>query len=206
MLRFRVLNLAASAALTAFNAALGIWPMVAVNAALCVIDAWFLVGMLRTRRLGSAFDWLPVEPGDALLARFLTLHGHDAAQFYPAAADLPAAIGTAGPDRTLCALVLHGDTTVGLVVALRVDPADGPATGTEHAGGSWQLVVDYVIPGYRDYTAGPMIYSPTGPFAARGATRVVAGPELTAVRTYLGRAGFADDAQGSVRELSPLPS
>ena len=35
LLRFRVLNLFACVVLTGFNAALSIWPMVAMNLALC---------------------------------------------------------------------------------------------------------------------------------------------------------------------------
>ena len=42
MLRFRVLNLFACVVLTGFNAALEIWPMVAMNVALCLINLWHI--------------------------------------------------------------------------------------------------------------------------------------------------------------------
>jgi hypothetical protein len=182
MLRLRVLNLAASLALVAFNTIIGVWPMVAMNAALCVINAWFAVSLVRQRNRGSAFEWVGASPDDPFVSRFLAHHGADVAEFFPVARDLPAALATVGEPDTLCVLVLHGDVTVGLVVATADDPAPD---------GTWRLLVDYVIPGYRDYTAGSFIYSPAGPFAARGAGRVVAGPELGSVRTYLGHAGFA---------------
>ncbi|HEX5334145.1 MAG TPA: hypothetical protein VFW79_16050 [Cellulomonas sp.] len=194
MLRLRVLNLAASLALVAFNAIIGVWPMVAMNAALCVINAWFAVSLVRQRRRGSAFEWVGAGPGDPFVSRFLAHHGDDVAEFFPVARDLPATLATVGAANTLCALVLHGDVTVGLVAAVADDGA--PA-------GTWRLLVDYVIPGYRDYTAGSFLYSPAGPFAARGAQRVVTGPELASVSTYLGHAGFAPTDGGWARALQP---
>jgi hypothetical protein len=194
MLRLRVLNLAASLALVAFNAIIGVWPMVAMNAALCLINAWFAVSLVRQRRRGSAFEWVGAGPDDPFVGRFLAHHGEDVAEFFPMARDLPAALSAVSAPDTLCALVLHGDVTVGLVVATSADGAPG---------GTWRLLVDYVIPGYRDYTAGSFLYSPAGPFAARGAGRVVAGPELASVHTYLGHAGFAPADGGWARALQP---
>ncbi|MDJ0016002.1 hypothetical protein ACQR36_22510 [Rhodococcus erythropolis] len=40
VLRFRVLNIAACVVLAIFNGALEIWPMVAMNVALCLINLW----------------------------------------------------------------------------------------------------------------------------------------------------------------------
>ena len=195
MLRLRVLNLAASAALVVFNAIIGVWPMVAMNVALCLINAWFTVTLLRQRRRGRAFEWVSVTPGDPFVTRFLSHHGEDVAHFFPAASDLPAVLAAAGPADILCSLVLHGDVTVGIVVAVAADH--------ESPDGTWRLVVDYVIPDYRDYTAGSFIYSPAGPFAAREAHRVLAGRELATVHTYLGRAGFVATDGGWVRALQP---
>lgn len=182
MLRLRVLNLAASFALLVFNALIAVWPMVAMNVALCAINAWFIVVLLRARHAGRAFAWAPVGADDTVLAHFLARHGADIARFCPQA-DLP------GPSGALRALVLHDDVAAGLVVATPEGP-DG-----------WRLHVDYVTPEYRDYTAGAFLYSPEGPFAASGARRVVAGPELAGLQQYLGRAGFARTAEGTWQRL-----
>jgi hypothetical protein len=206
MLRLRVLNLAASAALVVFNAVIGVWPMVAMNVALCLINAWFMIGLLRQRQGGTAFEWVDAAPDGPFVGRFLARHRADVAHFFPAALNLRAALEPAGAATTLdlatalCALVLHGDVTVGLVVAVAGAHGAHPQ-GT--ANGTWRLLVDYVIPGYRDYTAGSLIYSGAGPFIARGADRVVAGPELATVQTYLGHAGFVRADEGWVRALRP---
>lgn len=192
MLRFRVLNLAASGALVVFNALIGVWPMVAMNVALCAINAWFVVSLLRRRSTGTAFEWVAAAPDDPFVARFLAQHGQDVERFWPAARALRTL--DVAPPNVLCALVLHGDVTVGLVVAVRERDAAG--------GDSWELLVDYVVPGYRDYTAGSLIYSPVGPFAARGAQRVVStGVVAPSVRPYLHRAGFGLDGERWARAL-----
>lgn len=200
MLRLRVLNLAASAALVVFNAIIAVWPMVAMNVALCGINAWFMLTLLRQRRSGGAFEWVAATPDDPFVARFLARHGEDVAHFFPAALEHPAALDhpalrSVHAADSLCALVLHGDVTAGLVVAA--------AGALDAPDGTWRLLVDYVIPGYRDYTAGSLIYSPAGPFAARGAERVVAGPELDTVRTYLAHAGFVAAGGGWARTVRP---
>lgn len=190
MLRFRVLNLAASGALVVFNALVGVWPMVAMNVALCAINTWFIVSLVRRRSSGTAFEWVAAAPDDPFVTRFLGQHGDDVARFWPAARTLPT-LDVARPN-VLCALVLHGDVTVGLVVAVR--ERDAAAT--------WELLVDYVVPGYRDYTAGSLIYSPAGPFVAREARRVVStGVVAASVRPYLHRAGFTLDGDRWARAL-----
>jgi len=50
MPRLRVLNLVAALILIAFNAALQVWPMVGMNAAVAAIDVYFLVRLTRQSR------------------------------------------------------------------------------------------------------------------------------------------------------------
>src|SRR5690242_1894725 len=83
VLRFRVLNLAASAVLAGFNAALSIWPMVAMNIALCGINVWHIRGLVATRHDESTYDVLEVAPTDAYLQHVLRVHGADILKFQP---------------------------------------------------------------------------------------------------------------------------
>lgn len=48
VLRFRTLNLVGCVVLLAFNAILGIWPMVGTTAVLGVINVWFIVQLVAT--------------------------------------------------------------------------------------------------------------------------------------------------------------
>lgn len=47
MMRLRTMNLIASLVLTAYNAALGVWPMVGMNAAVAIIDLYYIVRLTR---------------------------------------------------------------------------------------------------------------------------------------------------------------
>lgn len=50
MMRLRVLNLVAALALVLYNAMVETWPMVAMNAAVAIIDIWF-IAKLRNQRI-----------------------------------------------------------------------------------------------------------------------------------------------------------
>ena len=83
VLRFRALNLVACVILLVFNAILGIWPMVAMNAVLSAINVWFLVKLLRDRHDEAAFEVLEVRPDDAYLRYVLRRNAADIAKFQP---------------------------------------------------------------------------------------------------------------------------
>ena len=77
VLRFRVLNLAACVVLTGFNASLGIWPMVAMNVALAVINLWHIRALVSTRDDEATFEVLEVGPTDAYLRHVLRVNQQD---------------------------------------------------------------------------------------------------------------------------------
>ena len=55
VLRFRLLNLAASVILVIFNALLAVWPMVGMNVATSAINISFIARMLRDRHSETAY-------------------------------------------------------------------------------------------------------------------------------------------------------
>src|SRR4051794_11357286 len=126
VLRFRVLNLVASAILAAFNAALGIWPMVAMNAALCLINLWYIRILVGTRHDEAAYQVLEVGPQDAYLRHVLEVHGPDILRHQPDFGWDGAVPGS------VAFLVQKADETVGVVLVR--DAGDGVA----------RIVLDYV--------------------------------------------------------------
>ena len=134
VLRFRALNLVACLVLIGFNAALQIWPMVAMNVALAGINLYFLVGLVRDRHDERAFEVLEVAPSDRYLRHVLAVHAGDIDRFQPGLTWEPT------DPRAGSFLVLHGNETVG-VVLLR-DLGDGTA----------QVLLDYVTPRFRDFS------------------------------------------------------
>ena len=63
--------------LVAFNALLGVWPMVAMNLATSAINVWFIARMLRERHDEAAFRVLAVRSDNEYLAYVLSVHRAD---------------------------------------------------------------------------------------------------------------------------------
>jgi len=174
LLRFRVLNLLACIVLTGFNAALEIWPMVAMNIALSLINAWHIRKLVASRHDEAAWAVLEVGPDDEYLRHVMRTHGADILKFQP---DL--LWDGAAPGRTAF-LVQRGDETVGMV--LMRDDGDGVA----------RVELDYVTPRYRDFSPGEFVWRRSNVLRGRGFTRVVTPVHM--VDAYYARLGFRRDA------------
>lgn len=184
VMRLRVLNSAASAVLVGYNAALGVWPMVAMNVVLVLINLTVIARMLRDRHDARAYDVVRVGVDEPFLARLLERHAADVATFNPPPAEL---LGQAEH----AFLVTSGDAVVGVVLAR---PGAEPD--------EQQVVLDYVLPPYRDFTPGEFVFRPDGPFAQMGARRVVASPAMAASERYLAAVGFVPDGDRRVLRLA----
>ncbi len=180
VLRFRVLNLAASLSLVLFNALVGVWPMVGMNIATSLINLWFILALLRDRHDESAFDVLQVLPEEAYLQHFLGLHAADISRFHPTYAGVE-------PD-DLAFQILRGDETVGVVVVRR----DGDEA---------RVQLDYVTPRYRDFSPGEFVWRRAPRLRERGFRRVVTPPGM--VGAYYERLdlGFRREGDSYVLEL-----
>lgn len=176
VLRLRALNLLACLVLTWFNAALGIWPMVAMNLALVAINVWHLRALLGSRHDDSAYEVLEVAPVDAYLQHVLRVHRSDILRHQP---DLE--VTTDDPHRSAF-LVQRGDETVGVVLVR--DAGDGVA----------QVDLDYVTPRYRDFTPGEFVWRHSEVFRERGFSRVLTPARMVA--PYYERLGFTPAEEG----------
>ncbi len=178
LLRFRVLNLFACVVLTGFNAALAIWPMVAMNIALCVINLWHIRKLVATRHDEAAYEVLEVGADDEYLRHVMRVHGADILKFQP---DL--VWDGAAPGRAAF-LIERGDETVGLV--LLKDDGNGVA----------RVQLDYVTPKFRDFSPGEFVWRRSDTLRGHGFTRVVTPAGM--VDAYYERLGFVrDESSGS---------
>jgi hypothetical protein len=180
VLRFRVLNLAACVILVVFNALVGVWPMVGMNAVLCAINVWFIVQLLRDRHDDEVFEVLEVRGDDEYLRHVLRVHGADILRFNPEFVHDPTAEGQDA------FLVQKGDETVG-VVLLRAD------------GDTAHVLLDYVTPRFRDFSPGEFVWRRSGLMKAEGFTRVVTPAGM--VGAYYDRLGFRREGDRFVLEL-----
>ncbi|WNB85751.1 hypothetical protein [Cellulomonas sp. ATA003] len=92
--RFRVLNFAGALIATGYNTWLEIWPFAAMNGAITVIDAYWLVRLHRERHDEATYDVVEVGPDDAYLAHTLRTHAADIARFYPGFTTDSSGVGT----------------------------------------------------------------------------------------------------------------
>ena len=183
VLRFRLLNLAASLSLVVFNALVGVWPMVGMNVATSSINLWFIARMLRERHDEAAFDVLQVGPADAYLRHFLTVHETDISRHQPGftADDLH--------DGDLAFQVEKGDETVGVVLIRR----DGDIA---------RVLLDYVTPRFRDFSPGEFVWRRASRLRDRGFRKVLTPPGMvTPYYDRLGGHGFRREGESYVLNL-----
>ena len=184
ILRLRLFNGVASALLVIFNAAIAVWPMVALNVTLTAINVFYIVRLLRGRHDSQTFEVVDISPDEAYLKHLLHEFDADIQYFNP---------GFSGDDVSrsdLGFLILTGAETVGLVLA-------------RNAGdGSAQVDLDYVVPRYQGFTLGEFVYRLGGPLATRGYRRVIAPPRMQNAGHYLTDVGFRPEGEAMVRDLA----
>jgi hypothetical protein len=182
VLRLRVLNTVAGLVLIVYNGIIEVWPMVAMNVAIVVINLVY-VARLRSAALPSGYTMLEVDPADEYLRHLLRVHESDIRHFNPGWVYDPAATDAHA------FLLLRGDETAGVVLL----------TGEE--GGMARLQLDYVVPRYRDFTPAEYLYEGSGWFAEHGFSEVVAPPRMRPDDPYLQRLGFEPRGREWVRPV-----
>ncbi len=181
VLRFRVLNLLACLVLIAFNAALEIWPMVAMNVALAAINVYFLRRLLTDRHDENAFEVLEVAPDDRFLHHVLEIEAASIRKYQPVL------IWDASSPASRSFLILRGHETVGVVLV--TDTGDGTA----------QIALDYVTPRFRDFSPGEFVWRRSHLLQDHGFSRVVTPPGM--VNPYYERIGFIRQGDSFVLTL-----
>ncbi|NIK55494.1 YgjV family protein [Kribbella shirazensis] len=180
ILRLRILNLIGCVILVGFNAVVGVWPMVGMNAVLAVINVVHLWRLLRHRHDEAEYQVLQVNETDAYLGFVLEQHQKDISRFNP---------GFTPGTSPYAFLVQHGDRTVGVVLAH--DAGSGRA----------QIDLDYVVPKYRDFTPGEFVYRRSEVFIEHGFRQVIAPPRMRDSTPYLKNLGFHREGEHLVLNL-----
>ena len=180
ILRLRVVNLVGAMMLVFYNGALGVWPMVGLNAVLSAVQAVNIYRLLSTRHSDADYDVVAVRPDDPYLMYLVRQHATDLTRFTPTfhPAESPQQSDAAF-------LIMKGTETVGYV--LLHDAGDGVA----------QVDLDYVTEKYRDLTPGEFVFRRSDALRDAGYRKVVTPPGVR--DAYYGRIGF--DRVGDRYEL-----
>ncbi|MCI1641147.1 MAG: hypothetical protein LKI58_11610 [Actinomyces sp.] len=184
--RFRWLNLTGSALATIYNVIFGIWPFAAMNLAITLIDAWWIVRIERDARRGRSYTLLPIGAGEAYLAHMIGSLAEAVERWYPRFRAIPE-----GPDRRAF-LVLHGDETIGVIVA--------------EVHSQWaEIVLDLVTPRFRDLSPGRFVYSQARLADVLGVSSLRVAAGTTTDPGYFRRVGFVDEGEDLVLAVrSPI--
>jgi hypothetical protein len=169
VLKLRVINLIGAVVFTAYGVLIGSVPVIAANAAIVLIDVYYLAIMLRERSRDAYFEVVEVDTSSLLLQRFIEHHQRDMKLSQPSFTGLR--------DDHLAWMVLHDAIPVGVVLATR-------------EGDEGHIDLDYVVPAHRDFTAGTVLYGESGAFRARGIVEVTTNGETELHRRYLEPMGF----------------
>jgi hypothetical protein len=167
VVRLRTISLVGSLTFVVYGVLIESIPIVITNAAIAVINVWFLRNELGLRRdLGAS----PIPADAPFLLDFVEFHRADITRFQP---------DFRMPARDPFALLLTRD---GL-------PA-GAVLG-ERRGDELHIVLDHVLAPYRDSRLGEWLYGAgVGVFRAAGFERLVSEPGDETHRGYLERVGF----------------
>ena len=181
ILRLRMIGLVASLTFLIYSIAISAYPIAVVNVVAASIHMYFLRKLLR--RKNEVFTILRMRPESRYLAYFLDFYKEDMAKRYQ-----PDFVYEAKPN-TLAVFLLRDMVPAGLMVA------------NVHGDSSIEILLDYVIPQYRDFKLANWLYSDqSGIFAeakCRCAWTRVTTPEQ---EEYFAKVGFRPDRTPSVPE------
>ncbi|HEX6910701.1 MAG TPA: hypothetical protein VF142_09900 [Longimicrobium sp.] len=170
ILKLRVINLVGSAAFVVYGALIGAYPVAVVNLLIVFINLYYLRQMLGSREY---FKLLQVRPDAEYLRAFLDFHAAEIRGFLPDFRYAP-------DQRLLVFFVLRDMVPAGLFI------------GERRGDGALRVMLDFVIPQYRDFRTGRYLFRDQAHFfAAHGITEIVTAPGNREHTAYLRRMGFA---------------
>ncbi len=182
LLRLRLINLAGALTFVLYGLLIRAYPVAFMNALIVGIDVYYLLQMWRQREY---FTFLEVAPDDRYLGHFLAFHAEEIQRFQPGFTYAP-------DDNLMVFFVLRNMIPAGLFIARR--RPDAPETAV--------VLLDFVIPGYRDLRIGRYVYQENARyFQTRGIQRLVSSPGTTDHSQYLEKMGYTPQA-GNCYSLS----
>lgn len=181
LLRLRLIGLAGSTTFLAYGILIEAVPIVITNAVIMGIHVWFLRKLLGKREI---FSVLRVRADSDYLRTFLEFHGAEIQRFQPG-------FRFEASEQTRIWFILRDMLPAGLFIA---EP---------HDDGSFEILLDYAIPQYRDLKLGRWVYSGgAGLFDDDRPSSVWMRSWSEAHDTYLERMGFVSTDRDGEQVLS----
>jgi hypothetical protein len=206
ILRLRIMNLVGSLTFGVYGVLIGAVPVAAVNFFIAAVNVFYLLRFSRTK---SFFTLLEVSRASVYLDHFLGFYEAEIGRYVPGFRRAGWA-GAAGERGAEAAALVSADAGGGaaeegasltLFVLRDVVPA-GVLIGQQR-GATLSIVLDFVIPGYRDFQIGRYLFAERADFfRARGIERVESEAGTRAHADYLRRMGFTEQPGSGVYALT----
>ena len=178
VVRLRVINLIGSAVFTAYAILIRSYPTAFLNGCLVGVNVYQLLRLSRSA--GKSYDFRPFGGGESFPAWFLERYRDDIARYFPAV-DLEQAKRAEG------FAVFYDDQAAGILLG-------------ERKGESFEILLDYSAPSFRDCSLGEYLY---GVLPGCGVARLSCDADTPAHVAYMEKMGFVRQGDGSyVKELA----
>lgn len=181
ILRLRTIGLVASLTFLVYSISIEAYPIAVVNVVAASIHLYYLRKLVR--RKAEVFSILRLRPDGRYLQYFLDFYRDDIATRYQ-----PDFVYKPAPD-VIAVFMLRDMVPAGLLVARL------------HGGSSFEILLDYVIPQYRDFKLASWLYSEDSGIIEETRSRLawtrVTTPDQ---QNYFTRIGFKPDKTALVPE------
>ena len=179
LLRLRIINLFGALFFTVYGVLLGAYPVAFLNGIIVCIDLYYLFQMWRQK---DFFTFLEVSPQGKYLKAFVEFHREDILEIIPTYAHTT-------EDDLLCFFILRNMMPAGLFIA-------------KVRGEEAHVLLDYVIPNYRDFQVARFIFEENAAFfRERGIRRFVSEGGSAIHRKYLEKMEFVNQGETYVHEI-----
>ena len=174
ILWLRAINLAGAAAFVVYGAMIHAYPVVLLDSFIVVVNCYYLTRMLRAKRF---FQLLKLRPDSDYLKYFLGYHHRQIAAILPDFEYRPV-------ENQVTLFILRDCAPVGVFIA---EPRPG---------GELRVILDFVVPGYRDLKIGRFLFVEQAEFfQERGVKEIVIAPRTKQFGAYLVKVGFEPAAR-----------
>ncbi len=169
VLRLRIFNMAGAAVFSFYGILIGALPVAILNGFLALLNVWFIWRMLGTK---AYFQLLPLRPESDYLRYFLKFYRKEIAGILPDFEYKPC-------DEQITLFILRNCKPVGVFIAKR--KSEGMA----------RVVLDFVIPNYRDLKLGRFLFlEQANFFRERGVHEIIVTPRTKDYGPFLAKVGF----------------
>ncbi len=174
IVRLRVINLLGALIFVSYGLLIRAYPVALMNTMIVGIDLYYL---LQAWRQKDFFSLLKISPEDEYLRRFLEFYQPEIRRFLPE-------FRAPREENLLALFVLRNMVPAGLFLV-------------RQEGESGQILLDFVIPGYRDFEIGRFLFRQNAWFFRKqGIQHMCSAPGSAEHSAYLRRMGFMAQPDG----------